>query len=689
MNVFELFAKLSLDDSGYEKGLKGAQSSASKFASKVGGGLKTAAKVGSVAVASLGAAAGVTGKKVWGMAKESAAFGDQIDKDSQKLGLSRKAYQEWDYVLSQSGVEITSMTTGLKTMTNQVAKAKKGSADATANFEKLGISTKELKTLSREEIFEKTIKGLQGMKDSTDRAALANTLFGRSGQNLTPLFNTSAKSVDELRQKANDLGFVMSDKAVNGARDFTDSLDTLKRTFTGIKNNVMGELLPSFSLIMNGLSDLLAGNDKASEKLEKGFSDVVKNFTKIVPKIISVVGTLAKVVAQNAPEIIRSLATGIVQAVPELLTTITEVLPSVFESLVTSLADLVKLLFSEENIATLAQNIMTFATNAVNSFVEILPEVIPTLVSGIGTLISTIFSGDNFTNLLTSILTGFATLLSELAKSLPELLVTLVQAIPSAISSIITAIGTTLPQFIQGAIQLIIGLVEHLPEIILALVDAIPTIIDAIIDGFIGNIDKLVLGAVELVIELVKHLPEIILGLIKAIPKIVMSLVNGFIKFVGKFTEVGKRLIEGLWQGIANAGKWLWDQITGFFGGIVDGIKDFFGIKSPSRLFRDQIGKQMARGLGIGFVDEMKSVSALMQDSIPTDFDIDPELTAPEYSTELLSVGAASEKSAVNQTINIEINNPQLRDDTDVDDIVNKIDERLGELFRQRSIAYG
>ena len=67
-------------------------------------------------------------------------------------------------------------------------------------------------------------------------------------------------------------------------------------------------------------------------------------------------------------------------------------------------------------------------------------------------------------------------------------------------------------------------------------------------------------------------LPQIIMGLIKAIPTIITSIVEAFGKGLSKFVEIGGQLISGLWEGIKNAGSWLWDKITGFFGGIVDGI---------------------------------------------------------------------------------------------------------------------
>ena len=80
-------------------------------------------------------------------------------------------------------------------------------------------------------------------------------------------------------------------------------------------------------------------------------------------------------------------------------------------------------------------------------------------------------------------------------------------------------------------------------------------------------------------------------------------------------------MVEGIWKGIKNAGKWILDQISGFCKGIVDAIKGFFGIHSPSKLFKDQVGKNLALGIGEGFSDEMADVTKEMQSALPTSLD--------------------------------------------------------------------
>lgn len=95
------------------------------------------------------------------------------------------------------------------------------------------------------------------------------------------------------------------------------------------------------------------------------------------------------------------------------------------------------------------------------------------------------------------------------------------------------------------------------------------------------------------------------------------AVVNGLASLPERMLSIGGDIVHGIWSGISDAGGWLMDQISGFAGGVVDGIKGFFGIHSPSTVFRDQVGKYLAEGIGVGFTDEMRSVTADMQDAMP------------------------------------------------------------------------
>lgn len=93
-------------------------------------------------------------------------------------------------------------------------------------------------------------------------------------------------------------------------------------------------------------------------------------------------------------------------------------------------------------------------------------------------------------------------------------------------------------------------------------------------------------------------------------------------------SEIGKNIIKGLWTGIANTKDWLIEKIGGFTDSVTNAFKDFFGIQSPSKVMRDEVGKFLAEGVGVGFTNEMDKVANSMAESIPTTFDIMPSITS-------------------------------------------------------------
>ena len=110
---------------------------------------------------------------------------------------------------------------------------------------------------------------------------------------------------------------------------------------------------------------------------------------------------------------------------------------------------------------------------------------------------------------------------------------------------------------------------------------------------------------------------------INAAQNLVSGIWNTVCELPGKMLNIGGDLVRGLWNGISNVTGWVLDKIKGFGNSILNGIKSFFGIASPSKLFEEQIGKNLALGVGKGFENSMKNVSKQMKNSIPTDFEID------------------------------------------------------------------
>jgi hypothetical protein len=193
IELFRLFGSVLIDNDDAIAALnkldKKGQETGSKLQSMASKGLAIGAAVMAGATVAVGG--------MMKLADNTAAAADRVDKLSQKMGLSKKAFQEWDFILSQNGMNIETLKGGMKTLTNSFDDLKNGGSLATETFGRLGLSYESMAGMSQEQIFETTIKALQGVEDQTERAALANDLFGKSGAELAPLLNAGAGSVDE------------------------------------------------------------------------------------------------------------------------------------------------------------------------------------------------------------------------------------------------------------------------------------------------------------------------------------------------------------------------------------------------------------------------------------------------------------------------------------------------------------
>ena len=105
------------------------------------------------------------------------------------------------------------------------------------------------------------------------------------------------------------------------------------------------------------------------------------------------------------------------------------------------------------------------------------------------------------------------------------------------------------------------------------------------------------------------------------------NIVNTLKNLPSRMLSIGRELVEGIWKGISGAAGWLGNKIKGFCDGVTSKVKGFFSIFSPSHVFRDEIGKQLALGIGVGFSDEMSDVAREMENAIPRDFDTTASLT--------------------------------------------------------------
>lgn len=549
MDVFDLFAKISLDTSEYESGLEGAGETTSSFGDKLKTGLATAAKVGAAAITAVTTAtAAMTTALIKGVS-ETAEYGDNIDKMSQKMGLSAEAYQEWDAILQHSGSSIETMKASMKTL----ATAAETGSDA---FDQLGLSQEAIAEMSQEDLFGATISALQNVESETERTYLAGQLLGRGATELGALLNTSAEDTEAMRQRVHELGGVMSDEAVKAAAAYQDSLQDMKTAFSGLSRNMISEFMPSITYVMDGLTEIFSGNgDTGITMVSEGLTGLMENIIDSVPRVVEaggqIVGSLLGVIMQNAPllinsgvELVGELILGIVQEIPTLVSAVPEIIGSIVST-----------------ISGLFPDILDVGMQLLDQFTGGIETGIPDMVSRIPQII------EQFLNFIT--------------ENLPSILEKGVEILNSLVNGILTAI----PEF-----------VSHLPEIITAFVNFVANNLPTIVESGISLLLNLVVG-------IIKAIPE----LVKALPQIITAIVQGIASLMGSVVDVGKNIVKGIWEGIQAMASWIKGKVTGFFSGIVSSVKGILGIKSPSKVFAG-IGGFMAEGLGEGWEDAYSSI---------------------------------------------------------------------------------
>lgn len=144
-----------------------------------------------------------------------------------------------------------------------------------------------------------------------------------------------------------------------------------------------------------------------------------------------------------------------------------------------------------------------------------------------------------------------------------------------------------------------------------------PEMIQKFVSYAIEKLPEVISLGLQMVISLVKGIAQNIPQLVTSVLNMMATIVKTIWESLPDIIEVGKNIVRGLWEGIKAMASWIGDKVSGFVGGLVDGAKGVLGIHSPSRVFAG-IGQNMALGLGQGFEKQMQSVTAGIQDAIPT-----------------------------------------------------------------------
>lgn len=451
------------------------------------------------AIKTAASAIGDTAKE---MITGAAEYGDTIDKMSQKMGMSSDAYQEWDFVLQHCGASIESLKPAMKTL----ATAAESGSDA---FAQLGISQEQIAGMSQEQLFDATIAGLQNVTDETQRTYLAGKLLGRGATELGPLLNTSADDVADMRAQVHDLGGVMGSDAVKAAAAYQDSLQNMQYAFSGLKNNISGELLPTLTLIMDGITKMLTGG---GDEVAAAVGDLVVSLsgqlTAQAPRMMSVALTF-----------IAALVTGLLSALPDLMGAAIELVGA----LLLGLADQ-------------------------------LPGIITAAMSALLGIVDTITSPESITLLIQAAMQLMLALARGLITAIPQL----IDAVPGIITNLVESFYAMLPEIIGVGIEIVIALASGLVSNTGHIIAAVPRLVETIVRGFLACIKSYWSIGKSIVDGIRKGITEQWQRLKTDVSNLFTGLVDWIKKLLGihspsrVFAAIGQNMAAGIGDGWAS-----------------------------------------------------------------------------------------------------------------------------------------
>ena len=406
--------------------------------------------------------------------------------------------------------------------------------------------------------------------------------YGGTQAEMARLINDSGVLGDSFEVTAETVKDVSFDKLIEAIHVIQTNMGITGTTAKEASTTIQGSLSAmqgAWANLLTGMADESANIDVLIDNLVDSIGTFLQN---LLPRILVALNGIIKMVQSLLPQIpalLQQFLPTLLQSVESLLTGVMELLPAFMETILAIVPDLL------------------------TSLINMLPLILETLVSMVVQIINT----------------------------LTELIPTIVQAIMEVLPTLITALINAIPQLLEAAIKLLTALVDALPTIRKALIENLPMIIDTIVNMLVTSLPTIIDAAVQLFLGIIQAMPEVIKVLIANMPMIIRSIVNGLITGIPAIIKAGGQLLAGLFNGLIDV-KAIANKIKELGGKIVDGIKSFFGIHSPSKLMEQEIGKNLALGIGEGFENNIGAVNA----------EISRALSMPDYNVSVNRSGAGT-----------------------------------------------
>ena len=555
------------------------------------------------------------------MADGTLIFDTKLDSSGVESGVSAlggKLSGVMGTALKGTGVAIGAAVAGVSALT-------KSSLDAYADFEQLTGGVETLFKTSADKVMEYADEAYKSAGLSANEYMETVTSFSASllqglGGDTDLAADVANQAIIDMSDNANKMGSDMASiqNAYQGfAKQNFTMLDNLKLGYGGTKEE-MQRLLDDAEKLqkekfgvdveydMNNFADVIQAIHTVQEEMDIAGTTSKEAATTIQGSLGMMKGAWQNLVTGLGDEnadldgLIDNFIQSVITVGENIMPEVEKILTGIGEMVTTMLPEVINMI--PDLINSVLPGIIESASNLVTTLCTAIIDNAPTLIDSALQLVLTLTDAllQNLPMLIECGLQAIVQLALGIAQALPTLIPTIVEVVLSIVEYLIDNVDL----LIDAAIALITGLAEGLINALPVLIEKAPVIIEKLVVALVTNVPKLLEAAVKVIETLATGLITNVPKLLAKIPQIMTSLKNGFLNLCSGFADVGKNIIDGLWNGIQSGWNWLTDKVSNLAKGLLDAAKSALGIASPSKEFR-KIGEFCVAGFNDGIDDLM------------------------------------------------------------------------------------
>ncbi len=446
---------------------------------------------------------------------------------------------------------------------------------------------------------------LQSLGGDTAKAAdIADMAFQDMSDNANK-FGTDMGSIQNAYQGFAKQNYTMLDNLKLGYGGTKTEMERLLKDaekFSGVKYDIknLSDVYSAIHVIQEELgvtgttaqeaSTTISGSAASMKAAFDNFLNGSGSPEQLSTAVTTFLGNVTNAIGQLAPQILTGITTLLETLIPQISSMLFNLLPQ----LLNAITNLINKLF--EMVSKNKTAIRNAITQMINNVVMFITQNLPTILEMGLVLITTLATG--------------------IADSIPEMLPVIVDCIFNIVDTIINNLDMIVTAAIEIILALANGLINALPKLLQRLPEIITNLVAALTKP--EMLAKIINGALTLILALASGLIKALPDLLKSVPKLISGLMNNMKKVITEtdWLSLGKNILNGILNGMLNFGNVVKDTIKKVGKKITNSIKDFFGIKSPSRLMSKEVGQQLTAGIAMGFEkgipDTIRDVNSAM-----------------------------------------------------------------------------